>query len=172
MCVFCFWVVWILSSFQIDGLLTSSPTGNLFILLFLLLCRSLFSLLFHGFLMSYPIIIPKINVKEIFFSLFSWSSSFTVSGLICKSLIHFCVKLLQSCSILCDPIDWSPPGFSVHGILQARKLEWVAMPSSKESSQPRELPNSREEDQTLLCLLHWQAVSLSLVPPGKPLNSL
>ena len=30
--------------------------------------------------------------------------------------------------ILCDPMDCSPPGFSVHGILQARKLEWVAMP--------------------------------------------
>ena len=32
---------------------------------------------------------------------------------------------------LCDPMDWSPPGSSVHGILQARTLEWVAMPSSR-----------------------------------------
>ena len=38
---------------------------------------------------------------------------------------------------LCDPMDCSPPGSSVHGILQARILEWVAMPSSRESSQPR-----------------------------------
>ena len=40
---------------------------------------------------------------------------------------------------LCDPMDCSPPGFSVHGILQARILEWVAMPSSTGSSQPRDL---------------------------------
>ena len=38
------------------------------------------------------------------------------------------VKLLQSCLTLCDPMECSPPGSSVHGILQARILEWVAMP--------------------------------------------
>ena len=36
-------------------------------------------------------------------------------------------KSLQSCPTLCDPIDGSPPGFSVLGILQARTLEWVAI---------------------------------------------
>ena len=36
-------------------------------------------------------------------------------------------KSLQSCPTLCDPIDSSLPGFSVHGILQARTLEWVAI---------------------------------------------
>ena len=36
-------------------------------------------------------------------------------------------KSLQSCPTLCDPIDSSPPGFSVHGIFQARTLEWVAI---------------------------------------------
>ena len=35
----------------------------------------------------------------------------------------------KSCPILCDPMDYSPPGCSVHGILQARMLEWVAFPS-------------------------------------------
>ena len=35
-------------------------------------------------------------------------------------------KSLQSCLTLCNPMDCSPPGFSVHGILQARILEWVA----------------------------------------------
>ena len=39
-------------------------------------------------------------------------------------------KSLQSCLTLCDPIDSSPPGSSVHGILQARTLEWVAISSS------------------------------------------
>ena len=39
-----------------------------------------------------------------------------------------CAKSLQLCSTLCDPTDCSPPGSSVHGVLQARTLEWVAMP--------------------------------------------
>ena len=41
-----------------------------------------------------------------------------------------CAKLLQLCLTLCNPVDCSPPGSSVHGILQARILEWVAVPSS------------------------------------------
>ena len=45
---------------------------------------------------------------------------------------------LQSCLILCDPMDCSPPGSSVHGIFQARILEWVALPFSGGSSQPRD----------------------------------
>ena len=55
--------------------------------------------------------------------------------------ITFCpmhVKSLQSCSTLCDPMDRSPPGSSVPGILQARTLEWAAVPSSSRSSQPRD----------------------------------
>ena len=39
-------------------------------------------------------------------------------------------KSLQSCPTLCDPMDCSLPGFSVHGILQARTLEWVAIPKT------------------------------------------
>ena len=46
-------------------------------------------------------------------------------------------KSLQSCPTLCYPMDCSPPGPSVHGILQARTLEWAAMPFSRGSSQPR-----------------------------------
>ena len=42
----------------------------------------------------------------------------------------------QSCPTLCNPMDCSLPGSSVRGILQARILEWVAMPSSRGSSQP------------------------------------
>ena len=45
-----------------------------------------------------------------------------------------CAELLQSSPTLRDPMDCSPPGASVHGILQARILEWVAMPSSRGSS--------------------------------------
>ena len=46
-------------------------------------------------------------------------------------------KSLQSCLTLCDPMGCSPPGSSVHGILQARILEWVAVLSSRGSSQSR-----------------------------------
>ena len=46
-------------------------------------------------------------------------------------------QLLQSCLTLCDPMDYNLPRSSVHGILQARILEWVATPSSRGSSQPR-----------------------------------
>ena len=46
-------------------------------------------------------------------------------------------KSLQSCLTLCDPMDCSQPGSSVHGILQARILEWVAISFSRGSSQPR-----------------------------------
>ena len=52
---------------------------------------------------------------------------------------HFacmCAKLFQSCPSLCNRIDCSPSGSSVHGFLQTRILEWVAMPSSRGSSPP------------------------------------
>ena len=45
-----------------------------------------------------------------------------------------CAKSLQSCLTLCDPMDSSPPGSSVQGILKARTLEWVSMSSSRGSS--------------------------------------
>ena len=48
------------------------------------------------------------------------------------------VKAAQSCPTLCDPMDCSLPGPSVHEILQTRILEWVAIPFSRGSSQPRD----------------------------------
>ena len=48
------------------------------------------------------------------------------------------VKVAQLCPTLCDPMDYSLPASSVHGILQARILEWVASPFSRASSQPRD----------------------------------
>ena len=44
-----------------------------------------------------------------------------------SSILIFFAKSLQSCPTLCDPIDGSPPGSPVPGILQARTLEWVAI---------------------------------------------
>ena len=47
---------------------------------------------------------------------------------------------------LCKPVDCSPPGSSVHGILQTRILQWIAMPSSRESSWPRNLTPALQAD--------------------------
>ena len=47
-------------------------------------------------------------------------------------------QLLPLCPTLCDPMDCSPPGSSFHGFLQARILEWVAVPFSRGSSRPRD----------------------------------
>ena len=54
---------------------------------------------------------------------------------LCNSLCM--CEVAQSCPTLCDPVDCSLPGSSLHGILQARILEWVAMSFSRASSQPR-----------------------------------
>ena len=53
-------------------------------------------------------------------------------------IIIFKVKVSQSCPTLSDPMDCNLPGSSVHGILQARTLEWVAVSFSRESSQARD----------------------------------
>ena len=55
-------------------------------------------------------------------------------SLIHHPCMHAASMMLQSRLTLCDPMDCSPPGSSVHRILQARILEWVAMPSSRGSS--------------------------------------
>ena len=67
--------------------------------------------------------------------------------------VHCCCCLVsKSCPTLCNPMNCSPPGSSVHRISQARILEWVAISSSRGPSQLRNEPGS----------LAWQADSLSL----------
>ena len=56
------------------------------------------------------------------------------SGILC---VHVCMCSVAQSS-LCDPVDYSPPGSSVHGVSQARILEWVAISSSKGSNQPKD----------------------------------
>ena len=80
------------------------------------------------------------------------------------------VKCMHACSVaqsyltLCDHMDYSPPGSSVHGILQARILDWVAVSSCRVSSQPR--------DQTCIScisctgrwiLYHWARREIGLI---------
>ena len=78
-----------------------------------------------------------------------WSSDVCVCVCVCACM---CVHA-QSCLILCNPLNCSPPGFSVRGILQARILEWVAIPFPRGSS------------RTHVSLL--QVDSLLSEPPGK-----
>ena len=49
-------------------------------------------------------------------------------------ILVLCAKSLQSCQTLCDPMNYSPPGSPVHGILQVRILEWVTLSFSRETS--------------------------------------
>ena len=75
------------------------------------------------------------------------------------------LKALQLCPTLCDPMDYSPPGSSVHGILQAKILEWVSIFSSRGYSWPR-------IELVSLMSSALQMGSLPLGPPGKPILGL
>ena len=68
------------------------------------------------------------------------SQCLCISLLKLTSLVFFHVKALvaQSCPTLCHPVDFSSPGSSVHGIPQARTLEWVAISFSTGSSRPKD----------------------------------
>ena len=77
-----------------------------------------------------------------------------------SSCVHH-AQLLQSCPILHDPMDGSLPGSSVHGVIQARILEWVAMPSSRGSSWPRDWTN-------VSCGSCIAGRFFTTEPPGKP----
>ena len=69
-----------------------------------------------------------------------------------------CAQLLSCVQLFCDLMDWSPPGSSVHGIFQARILEWVAIPFSRGSSQPRDQTSvSCIGRQILYRCITWEA---------------
>ena len=83
---------------------------------------------------------------------------------LCNWLLFLCVCVLtQSYLTLCDPMSYSTPGCSVHGIIQARILDWVPMPSSR-GVFPTQGWN--------LHLLHWQVASLPVTNWLLPLNLL
>ena len=65
------------------------------------------------------------------------------------SLVY--VSVAQSCPTLCNPMACSPPGSSVHRILQARILEWVAISSFKGSSRPR----NQTQVSSIICIDRW-----------------
>ena len=83
---------------------------------------------------------------------------------VCVCIYAVLCLVAQSCLTLCDPMDCSSPGSSVHGVLPPpliRILEWGTMISSR-------IFPTLESNPCLLGLLHWQASSLSLMPPRSP----
>ena len=85
-----------------------------------------------------------------------WESKYNFTSLhsFCPNCV--CVLSAQLCLTLHRPVDCNPPGSSVHGMRQARVLEWGTI-----CLLPGIFPH-------LLRLLHWQGGSLPLAPPGKP----
>ena len=72
-----------------------------------------------------------------------------------KGPVAISADVLCSVVFVCNRMDYSPPGSSVHGILQARILEWVAMSSSRGSSRPRDRTQvSHTDGQILHCPSH------------------
>ena len=102
--------------------------------------------------------IPKVGKED---SQADWPLWSIMSLRACwQRCIHACLAA-QLCLTFCDPMDCHPPGSSVHGILQARILEWVAIFFSKWSSQP--------SDQTQVsCIGRWILYHLS--HQGNPYN--
>ena len=97
--------------------------------------------------------LPQCCEWQDFFLFYGWKISHYVYAAAAKSL--------QSCPTLCNPMNDSPPGSSVHWILQARPLECVAISSSRGSSQAGIKPAS-------LMSPDWQAGSWPLAPSEKP----
>ena len=73
-----------------------------------------------------------------------------------------CVLVAQSCPTLCNPMDCSRPGSSVHKIFQARVLEWVAFPTSRDLPSPGTEPTSLESPELA-------GRFFTTAPPGKPM---
>ena len=108
-------------------------------------------------------------------SLVSWKNLESMDYLL--QVYSLCVhaKLLQSSLTLFDPMDCSPPGSSVHGILQARTLEWVAISFSRESLSIVFLPSQVNSILTVACrgfntlcfvLVSFHILFLLIIPVG------
>ena len=120
---------------------------------------------------KYQLYVNDPHIISSTWSLFNWLPSIsTLASNRCFKISVFkifcnpsCVLCLvaQLCLTLCNPVAYSPPGSSIRGILQARILEWVAMPSSRDLPSPGIKPRS----------LALQADSLPSEPPGKPKNT-
>ena len=85
----------------------------------------------------------------------AYSSHFRLNPLLSKEEKKVKVLVTQSCPTLCNPMDYSLPGFSVHGILQARMLEWVAIPFSNRSPLGHKLSDGDGIEPSTYLEPHW-----------------
>ena len=110
--------------------------------------------------------LPEAGFKPASLMSLSLAGIFFTTSTIWEAQSSWCAQVAQSCPwpTLCSPIDCSPPGFSVHGVFQARILGLVAISYCRWSSKGLNVK--------LLCLLHWQVESLPLELSGKPTFSL
>ena len=100
-------------------------------------------------------------LKAVTFSLWLWQCFLSIVHCSAHLTLAVCAGPVASVMSVCDPMDCNPPGSSVHGILLARILEWVATPSSRGSSQLR--------DQTGVSCISCVAGRFFIVEPqGKP----
>ena len=119
----------------------------------------------HSFVLAFPAFLPLYLLAN-FFSMLVVGKPFfcgpdscrrsciSEGGCLCTDAA---AKSLPSCLTLCDPMYCSPPGSSVHGILEARILEWVAMLCSRGSSWPRDWTCvSCIGRQILYCCTMWE----------------
>ena len=100
---------------------------------------------------SNPCLLCLLHWQADSLSLHHLGSTFIVQCVCVCVCVCMCAKSLKSCLTLCDPMDHCLPGPAAHGILQARILEWVAMPSSRRSSQPRD----RTHVSYISCIGRW-----------------
>ena len=89
--------------------------------------------------------------------------------LLCRAamkIVCVCAKLLQLCVTVCDPVDCSPPGSSVHRILQAKILEWVAIHFSRGSSLPKDkLTSLMSPALAGVFFATWEAIWVQILAP-------
>ena len=120
------------------------------------------TLLFGNLSPSAALSLGERNLEVIQYYPFTWVIIYYISMDIFILIYMLCsAKLLQSCPTLSDPMDCSSPGSFVHGVLQARILEWVAMPSS------REIFPTQGSNPWLLQLMLCRPITAE--PPGKPI---
>ena len=91
----------------------------------------------------------------------NWATELNQRVCVCVCVCACMLTLAQSCLTLCNPIDYSPPGCIVHGILQAGLLEWAAVSSSGI------FPTQGSNPCVLCLLLCWQ-IPYPLTHPGSP----
>ena len=123
-----------------------NPSSKLFVSFIVL-----FKVRISSWLLFYTLYLSFLRFSICWLTIFSFFKQDFLPFFECVC-VCVCVLAAQSCPTLCSPMDCGPPGSSVPGILQARTLEWAAMPFSRGSSRPR----------------HWTEVSTALQTASLP----